>query len=219
MGINFLIFAVLTIIAGCLQGCNGSGKSNYPDINRDAVVYETEYMTDEEEWSTNDETLSSENLDFERYKAKYDEIYSADNHLIRADGRKIWYNPWTSVTSSGYENKLYVYDSETDSERIINLNKTSLRDDEMMVDDMVDHDGIITIIMSEYRNSNGWLEGTYVWQYDCYSDSWKAIAKECSGAEFVDDRNVVKINNAECLNLEEPTFMQEYRSHYRTVRL
>lgn len=154
-----------------------------------------------------------------RYKAKYEEVNIADIHLLRADGKKIWYNPWTHETESGYVNKLYVYDSATDRETVVNLNKTSMEDSEMWVEDMVERNGVITVIMSERRNSNGWVEGTYVWQYDCYGNSWKAIARGCSGAEFVNNRTAVRINNAEILNPDAPTYLQKYRNHYRTVRL
>ena len=154
-----------------------------------------------------------------RYKEKYEEVYLADIHLMRADGKKIWYNPWTSENESGYVNKLYVYDSETDREYVVNLNKTSMEDDYMHVDDMVEHDGVITVIMSESRNSDGWVEGSYVWQYNCYTGGWKALAKACSWAEFTDDRSAVRINYAECLNPDAPTYLKEYRNHFKTIRL
>ena len=152
-----------------------------------------------------------------RYKKKYDEVHIADIHLIRADGKKIWYNYWTSANSSGYDQKLYIYDRETDRETSIDLNKTSM--EYMQVKDMVDHNGIISIIMEENRNSNGWIEGTYVWQYNCYTGKWTPVAKACSGAEFVNNRSAVKINNASCINPEEPTYLQRYTNNYTTIKL
>ncbi|MDE6485485.1 MAG: SHOCT domain-containing protein [Duncaniella sp.] len=154
-----------------------------------------------------------------RYNTKYDEVNIADIHLMRADGKKIWYTPWTSTNESGYINKLYVYDSETDREKVINLNRTSMEDDYMQIDDMVERDGIITIIMSENRNSNGWVYGTYVWQYHCNSDTWNVLAKECSGAKFINNRTALEINYAECINPEDPTYLQEYRNQYKYLQL
>ncbi|MDE7160962.1 MAG: hypothetical protein K2O24_09015 [Muribaculaceae bacterium] len=45
------------------------------------------------------------------------------------------------------------------------------------------------------------------------------MARACSGAEFVDGRRSVRINRAECLNPDEPTFMQEYENHYTILPL
>lgn len=152
-----------------------------------------------------------------RYYNKKAEVSSADIHLMRADGRKIWYNPWEEAT--GYSNKLYVYDSETDKTTVIRLNKTSMSDNEMHVDDMVENNGIITIIMSEIRNSNGWIEGTYVWQYNCDTGSWKCLAKECSGAEFTNNRKAVKVGYAKSKNPDDPIYMQEYQYSYKNLKL
>lgn len=219
----------VTVILG-FSSC-GNSKKDYED-NQNSVAFAEDSYSDEETveygyddgepsaWSKESESAAeTSDAAARRYKAKYEEVNIADIHLMRADGKKIWYNPWTHETESGYVNKLYVYDSETDCETVVNLNKTSMEDSEMWVEDMVERNGVITVIMSERRNSNGWVEGTYVWQYDCYGNSWKAIARGCSGAEFVNNRTAVRINDAEILNPDDPTYLQKYGNHYRTVRL
>lgn len=213
------------VICG-LASCGHKPGNNA--IDDDTVVYNA---ADEEgvetivdpvniDYSEEDEpVLTREQLSQVYYRQKYDEVCNCGNRLLWSNGKKIWYTPRTSATESGYDNKLYVYDSETDSESVVNLNKTSMEDEGMDVEDMTERNGIITIIMTENRNSNGWVEGTYVWQYNCNTGSWKALAKACSGAEFINNGSAVKINNAECLNPDDPTYLQKYRSHYKTIRL
>ncbi len=153
-----------------------------------------------------------------RYKKKLEEVSVAPIHVMRADGKKIWYNRYTTLYGdSGYDNKMYIYDSQTDRETVLDLNKTSI--EYMQVDDMVEHDGIITIIMTENTNSNGWVIGTYVWQYNCYNNTWKPLATKCSGAKFVNNRKAVQISTADCINPEDPTYLQEYKKSYRTIQL
>lgn len=153
-----------------------------------------------------------------RYSKKYDEINTADIHLMYRDGKKLWYNYWQE--GSGYDNKLYVYDSETNQETTVRLNKTNMPDGEMEVSDMIAGDGgVLTIIMTENRNSNGWIEGTYVWQYFCTTGSWQALATECSGAEFIKNRTAVKVSYAESKNPDDPVYMQEYRYTHRIFNL
>lgn len=163
--------------------------------------------------------VDPEELAKERYRQKYDEVNIADVHLMYADGKKIWYTPWTSDNDYGYINKLYEYDSESDYVSTIDLNKTSMEDDEMYVENMRERNGVITIIMFESRNSDGWVEGTYVWQYNCKTGMWKPLAKACSGAEFVNNDKAVKVNYAECINPDDPTFLKKYRNHYKTIPL
>ena len=216
--------AAATITVG-LWGCGNSGRNNQEE---DPVVSKADSYNNtglkeievvEEYNESMAETFDAPKSAQERYRTKYEEVHNADIHLMRADGRRIWYNPWIPDNDYGYMNKLFVYNSESDTETVVNLNRTSMEDDEMYVEDMVERNGIITIIMSEKRNSNGWVEGTYLWQYNCNNGTWMALARACSGAEFVNNRSAIRINNAEILNPDDPTYLQEYRNHYRTVRL
>ena len=84
---------------------------------------------------------------------------------------------------------------------------------------MVEHDGIITIIMRENRNSNGWVTGTYVWQYNCDSDTWTPLAKACSGAKFVNNRMAAKISYADCINPHDCVALMRYTYTYDIVQL
>ncbi len=213
-------FAALLMVGFLFGGC--SRNSSYGGVESETAAVIEDYEEDDSYDSAiayEEVTESPQEAAERRYKEKYDEVHIADIHLMRADGRKLWYNYLDIENEYGWSNKLYVYDSETDTENIVNLNKTSLDDDAMYVEDMKDKNGIITIIMSEMRNSNGWIEGTYVWQYNCQTGTWKAIARECSGAEFVKDGAAVRVNYAECLNPDEPTYLQKYRDHYRTIKL
>lgn len=211
------LFASMLVLVA-LMSCGGP-KYKSPD-EQYAIESDTEYA-DERVFGTDDSEnearTSSDDTPARRYQNKYDEVYTADCHLMRADGRKLWYNYYEEAT--GYSNKLYVYDSLTDEVQTISLNRTQQDDDAMHVEDMVERGGVITIIMSEMRNSNGWLEGTYVWQYNCDNGSWNALARACSGAKFVNDRKSVKINWAECLNPEDPTYLQEYKNNSEIIKL
>ena len=219
----FSLIAILLIICIFFILKNSPAQQDYEltdsvdTINFEDAVIEPTYSYDLEPQPV--EQTSEDRAITQRYKTRYDELHIADNHLMRADGKKIWYNPWNPLTNNGYDNKLYVYDSETDRVNTINLNHTSMADDEMEVVGMVEHDGIITIIMSENRNSNGWVDGTYVWQYDCYNNTWKALAEACSGAKFTNDYSTVEVNYATCINPDAPTYMMEYTYHYKTFRL
>ncbi len=211
------------MMLGCTGSARGQSETDEAESARSQLASESSYGTsaygsyiglpEDASAETPDEAASR------RYKEKYAETNIADIHLLRADGRRIWYSPWTSEIESGYVNRLYIYDSETDTEQVVSLNKTPLEDDEMYVEDMRERNGIITVIMSERRNSNGWVEGTHVWQYNCDTGAWKALAKECSGAEFNSDATAVRVNYVEILNPDDPTFLQEFRDHYKTVRL
>lgn len=226
--ILLLLIAVIVIVYCLTKDCSSVDYSktyhletieepHSPQNENESITYSydnSDMLVIEE-----DELEPIVDLSESRYNAKYDEVNIADIHLVYADGKKIWYTPYTSTTSSGYLNKLFVYDSELDREKVINLNKTSIEDDYMQIDDAVVRNGVITLIMTENTNSNGWVIGTYVWQYDCKNGTWKAIAKNCSGAEFVNEGTAVRYNNAECINPNDPTYMQEYRNNYKVVPL
>lgn len=223
---NFMIFAIVAVavvIIIFIFTLNNSG-AEASDQDTDSIEA---VATQPETYDNYTEVIETPMPDYEepqqtteaekRYQKAYDEINSADIHLMRADGKKIWYNRWEPQT--GYSNYLNVYDSETDQTIYVSLNKTSMPISEMRVKDMVEKNGIITVIMDEMRNSNGWLDGTYVWQYNCDTEAWKPIVKGCSGAEFTNNRKSVKIDYAESINPDEPIFAQEYRHSYKTINL
>ncbi len=209
----------LTVVS-CGSKKSGGYEAEYPRTGETIV---TERAADAVSTAESAESAGEDevfSLQESRYRRKLDDLKAQEVNLVRADGKKIWYNYRTSDTQYGYSSRLFEYDSVTNTEDDMSLNRTGMEEDyDMYVEGIEDHNGVLTIIMSEKRNSNGWVEGTYVWQYNCYSQDWKALAKECSGAEFVDSGNAVRVNYAEILNPEEPTFMQEYESHYTTIRL
>lgn len=229
---NFIIGAcVLFPLFFELSACGNSSNTNERNAYRyeeDTVIVEAiedsdvgqayDYDRYQEESTTVQESM--EQRAKELYKQKYDEVHIADIYLLYADGKKIWYCPWTSENEYGYSNKLFEYDSWTDSERVISLNKTSMADDEMCVEGIESNKGVLTVIMSESRNSDGWVEGTYVWQYNCNSGDWKPLAKACSGAEFSADRKAVIIKNAICVNPDAIcTADKRYRFRTKTIKL
>lgn len=150
-----------------------------------------------------------------RYNQVYENIKNQGICVLWADGKKIWaYEPDNEVRA------IVVYDSDINDIDLIRLNKTSMPNDQMFIDDIAANNGIITVIMSERRNSNGWVDGTHVWQYNCDTGAWKCIANVCSGAEFINNRTAVKIDNAECINPDAMTVMEmEYRHNYKTIKL
>lgn len=227
---TYLIPLVVTLL---FASCGGKNKIAAPEDDS-AVVVEEVYSGDEgygyasqsdtisyydEIPTTVEEPYQSEAEDpaGQRYRDKCAQVYNADTHRLYDDGRILCYNYWRQP--SGFDNKLYIYDSRTGRETTVSLNKTSLEDEAMAVNDIVERNGVLTIIMEENRNSNGWVEGTYVWQYNILTGSWKPLAKACSGAEFTDGGRAVKVNYAECLNPDEPTYLQKYRNHFQTIKL
>lgn len=216
------ITALLSSLIG-LVGCNRS--TTYPPESESAAVLETEAVVESEcIYYDDSESIemaqpSPEETARERYQAKWEEVGIADIYRLYGNGKKVWYSYWTSENEYGYTNKLYVYNSETDSEQVVNLNKTSLEDDEMYVECIRQKNGILTIIMSEMRNSDGWVEGTYVWQYNCETGAWKPLAKACSGAEFINNDTAVKITYAHCLNPNTYTADKRYKYTYKTIKL
>lgn len=181
------------------------------------------------EGSTTPEVIDTENNEYietqaeKRYQEKLENLNNSRTHILYSNGEMIWYN--LRDNNSGYDtvytNTLYVYNSTSDSTAAINLNKTSMEnDDEMYVEDIEQIDGVITVIMIEKRNSDGWIEGTYVWKYDCISEKWTPIATACSGAKFTNNRKKVTVYYAECINPEEPsTLGKEYDYRYETFEL
>lgn len=182
-----------------LCSCGSSGKSDADTL--DTVIIEESYDcgntgTDgnQSEAYAPTETEPDVSHSTHRYTEKLAEIAAnPNNSVVFTDNGRIWYS--ICNREEGYKNRLYVYDTENGTEKTVNLNKISMEDDEMRVEDMYAYDGIVTIIMSEDRNSNGWLDGTYVWQYNCRTGAWKPLARACSGAKFVDGRRSVQINN------------------------
>lgn len=152
-----------------------------------------------------------------RYETRLKEISgAADTPVFYEDGRYIWYNlttPW------GYSSHLSVYDSQADDTAEININKTPSSDDMMTVHSITEHNGKITVILEENRNSNGWVEGTYVWTIDCSNRNWKCVAEGVTGAEIINNGSAVKITEATIKNPDDPTFMQEYNTTTKTINL
>ncbi|MDE7160961.1 MAG: hypothetical protein K2O24_09010 [Muribaculaceae bacterium] len=147
-----------------LCSCGGSGKSDAD--TRDTVITEESYAYDSPE-TAGDQTESYTTAETDaspatqRYTEKLAEVTTdPNNSAVFTDNGRIWYA--VRDIEEGYRNRLYMYDSENGTGKTVNLNKTSLSDDEMWVEDIGVDDGIFTIIMSERRNSNGWLDGTYV---------------------------------------------------------
>lgn len=136
--------------------------------------------------------------------------------IIYADGKKIWYLP---KGSDGYEKSLSIYDSMADKTSYIDINKTPSSKDMMMVHAISEHNGKITFILEENRNSNGWVEGTYVWTLNCADQSWGFVAEGVAGAEFIKGGAAVKITTAKILNPDAPTFEQKYKESTKTINL
>lgn len=156
-----------------------------------------------------------------RAKEKFDDALReisgvADNAVKYSDGRYIWYNP---TTPWGYSTILSVYDSQTGNTTDININKTSSSEDMMTVKDISEHSGKITVVLEENRNSNGWVEGTYVWTIDCSNRNWKCVANGVAGAEIINGGSAVKITTAKILNPDAPTFEQQYKESTKTISL
>ena len=218
--------SLLVVGGSTVASCNSSDSGKAPvaasldDSIEGMAVYDATITTNTSNTPVPEpeELVAEVDLADNRYASKLQAVENSSARLLYADGRKIFYSQW-AANETGYDNKMVAYDSETDSQQTISLNKTSMIDEEMNVDGIVENNGVLTVIMTEMRNSNGWVEGTYVWQYNCKTGAWKPIAKECSGAEFINNGKAVKIDRAICLNPDEPTFMQEYRHRYTTVNL
>ena len=158
----------------------------------------------------------------ERYNERHAILNRNDYCILKDDGQKIWYVHRITDTYGilRYDSTMSIYDSTTDRQTDIDLNRTSMDGSwEFDVEDIVERNGIITIIMSENRNSNGWVVGTYVWQYDCANNSWNPLAKACSGAKFIDNYTAVRIAYADCINPNDCTAAQRYTYTYDTIQL
>lgn len=223
-----IVVSLIVIGAICFFFINSNSSHSSDDYScSDTIVAEensnTEYtyITESDEAETVEgntdyaESLSDADLATIRYKRFYSDAEEAGFRIFWGNGKKIW----VYVAENDGTKKMGVFDSETRDLSFQNINKTSMDDEYMNIDDTVVRNGVITFIMSEMRNSNGWVEGTYVWQYNCNTGAWKCLAKACSGAEFTNNRTSVKIDNAECLNPDDFTYLQEYRHNYRTVKL
>lgn len=143
---------------------------------------------------------------------------NADNVVFYTDDRYIWYG---TKHDGAYSKHLSVYDAENDLTSDVSLNKTSdFSDDEMIVTDIAENDGRITVINEEMRNSNGWVEGTSVWTIDCNTREWYHVAGGISGAKFRDGGKEVVLQHAECTNpSEEITIDREYKTYDTAVNL
>lgn len=155
------------------------------------------------------------------YKEKFNEALQeisgiADNAVKYTDGRYIWYNP---TTPWGYSKTLSVYDSQTGNTFNININKTPSSDDMVTVHNISEHNGKITVVLEENRNSNGWIEGTYVWTINCSNKNWKCVANGVAGAEIINNGSAVRITTVTIKNPDDPTFMQEYEESTKIIYL
>ena len=221
-----LIAGILLSISLMVTACNNresSTSANYNELSStEAPDYEETVPPAEEptfvETSADDNSSQlNESPAERRYREKYEEVNIADIRKLKADGRRIWYNPRDSET--GFSNRLYLYDSETDTEKLVILNKTSLDDDDMHVTDLELRGDVLTVLMEEMRNSNGWIEGSYACQYNCATGRWKPLAREVANVKFNDSRDAVKVTRASILNPEAPTCDQEYSYTYQTIPL
>ncbi|MDE7411727.1 MAG: hypothetical protein K2M94_06785 [Paramuribaculum sp.] len=148
-----------------------------------------------------------------RYNDVLKEISSVpENKIYYKDGRYIWY----TVESKP---EFLVYDNHLDGTRHIKMNKTDLWDNQISIQKISAHNGKITIIIDEIRNSNGWIEGTSVWSIDCATREWKCIAKKIANAKFIRNGSAVEITTATSRNPDDPTFMQEYDFSSRIINL
>lgn len=152
-----------------------------------------------------------------RFNTKLRDLEGMADYLVKyKDGRYIWYNVRSPY---GYSTALSVYDSETGNTSFININKTSLSDEDVTVHDILEHNGKITVVLEEHRNSNGWVEGTHVWTIDCSNRNWECIADGVASAEIINNGSAVKITSATILNPDAPTFEQKYRESTKTITL
>lgn len=178
-------------------------------IEEDSVM-SPDYYSYYEDYDYTTSTATDEDTGRDRFQDKLRELSGlADIPVIYSDGERYIWRILTTPDGK-YEKELLVYDTKTDREESVNINKTDFPDDEMEISEITENAGEISIIMMEYRNSNGWIEGTHVWTIDCATHRWRCVAEAVAGAEFVNGGRAVKISKAEILNPDEPTAFQEY---------
>lgn len=222
-GLGSVASLCLLLLASCGPGKADKGHNADSDSEVQLawaeIVEESDPLVDSGyEAEAYDAPAVQEESPSERYQETLARFSAASGHkILHKDGRRLWVS--ARDMDGKYRPMLYVYDSETDDLSYLSINKTYQDDDAMQVEDIEARGGIITVIMSEMRNSNGWIEGTFVWQYNCRTGAWTPLAEEVSGAEFVNGRKSVRINRTEILNPDAPTYEQQYRPRYTTLPL
>lgn len=204
------LIVVAIIVIAIVSGSSSKSSDGNGEMDSDDMVVVDETPIDSYDGS-------HQNGSSQKFEDALREISGvADNAVKYSDGRYIWYNP---TTPWGYSTILSVYDSQTGNTTDININKTPSSDDMMTVHAISEHNGKITVILEENRNSNGWVEGTYVWTIDCSNRNWKCVANGVAGAEIINGGSAVKITTATILNPDAPTFEQQYKESTKIISL
>lgn len=188
------VVAVIALIAVVLVLWHSEGTTTDYDDQVNGIDYAVS-----EDYSLSDSCIPvaiSEDYEYDRFQEKLSQLSCIpDMPVIYSDGeRYIW-------RFCDYDKTLKVYDVATDYTEDISVNNTyGFTDDEIIVDDIKERNGQITIIITERRNSNGWIEGTSVWTIDCSTRRWTPVAEGVAAAEFIDGGRAVEISEAEILN-------------------
>ncbi|MDE5800085.1 MAG: hypothetical protein K2H74_03560 [Paramuribaculum sp.] len=213
------IIVAFVLIAVIIAVSTSHDKDDEVSILEEDLVESSEYYSDYDNSYSATHVVTDEDTGRERFQEKLRELSGiADIPVIYSDGERYIWRIYTTPYGK-YEKSLMVYDTKTDREETININKTDFPDDEMEISAITENDGAISIIMMEYRNSNGWIEGTHVWTINCSTRRWRCVAEAVAGAEFVNGGRAVEISEAEILNPDEPTAFQEYDITKYTVNL